>query len=163
METEARLKGPDERLFDWVREGAEEALIEHGGIAPHILVEMAGELRSLVPLDARQLGSEAYKDAFCAAFQQAAQDFGVERYAFVCEGWVANYQQDPEVNRRPSEREDRREVLIVMVCNRESEVLGSMREILRDAEGAISGLGPEGHDSSHQIGGRFIGLLDAAT
>jgi hypothetical protein len=163
MQTEVELRGPDEALLDWVRQGTEEWLLEKGGVHPHVVIERAGmEHRSILPLEDHFMASDEAKEAFCAAFRRAAEEFQVERYAFVCEGWVANASpDDPQSHVRPSEREDRREVLIVMVSSREDEALGSIREILRDADGVVTGLGPEEHEPELQMGGRFVGLLRA--
>jgi hypothetical protein len=163
MQTEVELCGPDEALLQWVSDGVREVLIQTGSVEAHMVIERPGKSgRQMMLMDPEVMRSDEAKEVFCHAFRQAAQEFEVERYAFVCEGWVANATpDDPQSQRRPSEREDRREVLIIAVSNRQGEAIASMREILRDSAGQVSGLGPEEHTPELKLGGRFIGLLSA--
>ncbi len=105
------------------------------------------------------MANEMMKDAVANAFRAYAKMFNIVRYAHVSEAWTATMNRGDDM-RPPSQREDRREIVAILVSDEKGELM-SVREILRDNEGKVSGLGPEEIkiDTYEKIGGRFAGLL----
>jgi hypothetical protein len=80
----------------------------------------------------------------------------------ICEGWIAGARTREELEGRPpSEREDRKEVVSVTMSMRQPRVrsLSSWREIIRDWDGKITGVGPELVPPGIQGVGRMFELL----
>lgn len=90
----------------------------------------------------------AERDGAVAAVRKIAADCGdVYMYAFVSEGWALSFgpgEQVPE-NIRPSQSNQRVEMVSTMVCHRDGRRLSDMCELVRDwKSGKVVALKPMG-------------------
>lgn len=100
----------------------------------------------------------AEKDAIAEQLKALIKEHGVVIYGFFAEAWAASYEKD-KIDKAPSQREDRREIVITVVVNKDGEKMCSAMEINRDWEtgGAVLG---EAETPSTTFGGRFSELFD---
>lgn len=105
-------------------------------------------------------GSPADKDAMAAELKSLFDEKGVVMYAFFAEAWMAGYDKRPDGSvPSPSQREDRKEVVVTFVVRRDGGKVCSLMEINRDWEtgGAVLSVADRSADN---FGGRFAELFD---
>jgi hypothetical protein len=104
---------------------------------------------------------ERQKSAFIYALRYALKDFkaSVVNYAGLSEAWVAREHKDHPTGLMPSEREDKKEVVVVSAGDHTQAVMKAW-EIVRDAKGRVTDL-VEDKDMAGCFGGRMFDLLGA--
>jgi hypothetical protein len=119
-------------------EFASTALIRHGELAPMFVVR--GRDGSVVPILAAGERETAYTLAriVCVAHDAIA-------ISMIAEAWTATEQRDQPTFVPVNKREDRKEVVSVAMVMSEPKrcQFTSLREIVRDWNGRITGVGPE--------------------
>lgn len=148
------------RFAERVASASETILKEEGAVPAHFILAIGDRLEFL-PLDMRMMGDYGYKAAACKTLRHFAEMHDASHYAFVTEAWMATMGpgETPGEGRRPSEREDRIEALVV-IGGAPGEPFHVIREILRDETGKVVGLGTPRDYGAAGIGGLFAGLLD---
>lgn len=103
-------------------------------------------------------GGGAEKDAIAEQLKTIIKAHDIEVYGFFAEAWAASYARD-KVDKMPSQREDKREIVVTVVVSKDGDRLCSAMEINRDWEtgGAVLG---EPECSGDSFGGRFAELFD---
>ncbi len=106
--------------------------------------------------------SDQEKDATSQALRQLFKAKGVKRFAFLSEAWVLHV--DLKVNprdicARPSEHQDRREVLTITAENREGDSVSGFFYILRPEHSDKPVLSPLHMNDYDAMKGRFSGML----
>jgi hypothetical protein len=106
--------------------------------------------------DAR--ASDLHKDTEARAMRSWMRTNGVTAYAFVSEAWMS---PDKNQERRPTEREDRVEVVAALAENEDGETRSGVWRIVRGETGRAIKLESIGSiaDDNKPVGGRFSGLL----
>jgi hypothetical protein len=101
------------------------------------------------------------KSAFISGLRFALKAFGpsVVNYAGLSEAWVASEHKDHPTGLMPSEREDKKEVVVVTAGDHKSARMLAW-EIIRDAKGRVTDL-VEDKDMKNCFGGRMFDLLNA--
>jgi hypothetical protein len=82
-------------------------------------------------------------------------------YSFISEAWMATEDQRRPLGLAPSQREDKREVVIVIAHDRQGGGQVRTYEIKRNAKGVVSELTLD-PDTADYFGGRLHNLLDDA-
>ncbi len=140
---------------------AAEQLQRAGELAPmfNIHFKQAGQpALAIVPADFADSSTKDRSVMMVKMIGVAVDAFAI---TLMTEAWVAtiNNKIDEAIARlAPSERTDHREVLMVMMSQRDAKPRASVREILRDATDAISGLG-DVEPNYDGLEGRMTGLL----
>lgn len=148
--------GLAQMTFEALLKGAERILVETGQVLPHFVVQHADGRLVVIPLEAAQMGNETYKDRACEALREILREFPeIVVYGFITEAWEA----EGDSERPPSQREDRREIVLVMMETRDGQGFCSSREIDRDAEGKPVALVGERLTSGMETDSRFSGLF----
>lgn len=114
--------------------------------------------REMIMVAIEMSGSGAEKDAIAEKLKALIKAHNIVVYGFFSEAWAASYEKN-KVNKMPSEREDKREIVVTVVVHKDGDRICSAMEINRDWEtgGAVLG-DPECSDGS--FGGRFAELFD---
>lgn len=110
---------------------------------------------------------ENTKDMFVSKMREMFKTWGVVRYGFVSECWVATYQGTPDQPGRimPSEHPDREEIMSIVVADLEGTVEARVLKMVRDEKGIVSDLILDEEKSKMSggngtsFGGRFASLL----
>jgi hypothetical protein len=79
-------------------------------------------------------------------------------YSFLSEAWVANEDGRYPTGLMPSQREDKREVVIINACNRQSAKM-RIYEMKRDARGRVSDLVKDPEKGVERFEGRLFNLF----
>jgi hypothetical protein len=105
-----------------------------------------------------EMGDEVQKAATAEALRAMFKMKGVIMYAFIAEAWMAAY-RDKKVDLMPSQREDRKEVVITIAVGKDGTRVCSASDINRDWEtgGAVLS---EPDNMGDQFAGRFADLFD---
>jgi hypothetical protein len=140
---------------------AAEQLQRAGELAPMFSIHFKhqGELgTAVVPADFYDQDSKDRSVMVVRIIGVAMDAFAI---TLMTEAWVATVSDKTDeaiANLAPSDRMDRREVLMVTMSERDAKPRASVREILRSGDGAISGLG-DVEPNYGGLEGRMTGLL----
>ena len=149
-------------LFDHDCKFAAEQLQRAGELAPmfNVHFEHQGELATVVLV--ADFRNQDFKDRSVLMVKMVGVAVDAFAITLMTEAWVAtvNDKTDEAIKRlAPSERMDRREVLMVTLSARDAKPRASVREILRSDDGAISGLLGDVEPNHDGLEGRMTGLL----
>jgi hypothetical protein len=83
-----------------------------------------------------------------------------QSYSFMSEAWAAREDLNHPIGLQPSQREDKREVVLINACDRQG---GKMRiyEIKRDKKGVVTELALQRQGEEGRFSGRLFNLLVA--
>ena len=109
-----------------------------------------------VTLIATPWEDEDDKDMMIGLMRQLMKAKGVDCYSFLSEAWTASEDVRNPIGLEPRKREDRREVVLITACSRESARL-AIYEIKRGPDARVTELVFE--DAVGQSGGRLSNLL----
>ena len=106
-----------------------------------------------------EFADEDGKEKFSALMRKAFRAWNVTRYAFVSESWMATYDDRSLSGGMPSQREDRKEIVVTFAMERNGESVMSVLELIRDWNtGKVSDLREiDGFDAAPS--GRFAELF----
>jgi hypothetical protein len=138
------------------RDFAETCIKRAGELAPMFVVHCRDG--SIVPMIVTGFGDNrdgAYQMATvaCIAYDAVA-------ISMIAESWMAREDKHDPSGLSPGQRENKREVVAVSFAARDTKLM-SIREILRAADGTISGLGDELVTAASHTEGRLYSVLPA--
>lgn len=130
-----------DQMIEGMHEHARATLIGHNDeqLLPFFHIQFKDREDAVIPAPFQD---ERQKSAFIQAIRASLNIFkpSVVNYAFVTEAWVAQYDHKPgEKDLMPSEREDRRECVIVSAGDRDGAQM-KMWEIVRDDQARVTDL-----------------------
>lgn len=79
-----------------------------------------------------EFSDEDGKEKFAATMRRAFRTWNVIRYAFVSESWMATYDDRSLSGGMPSQREDRKEIVVTFAMERDGASVMSVLELIRD-------------------------------
>lgn len=151
-------------LLDHMASFCKFAFSESGQVLPMWLLEdEAGQIQPVLT----PFGDSASKDAMIAAIRQAIRDHKAVRCGFMSEAWALIVKKghpdfDNPTRIAPSEHPDRREIVKLMVEDKDGGMLFAKLFILRPEHGKPS-LSPISiEEGAERAGGRFTGLFQKA-
>lgn len=114
------------------------------------------------PFDMPEGDEEAYKDYLAHQMRKTMQELGVIRYTYTSEAWVVVRTKDQMQgnNLKPSQCEDRKEVIVIVSADHNEATL-RLYYIERDDNGKVVNLKRDDCEGVQQAGGRFANLLDS--
>lgn len=148
----------------WMKPSDEDRDDPSRGFIPTIVAVCGnGEIQHVVlnvPFD------EENKDRIVRAMRHQFKQWGVVRYGFVSEAWAATYKvfpqgTDEDERVQPSEHPERREIMNIVVADREGAVFVSALDIKRDYNGIVRNIvkNTDMQSNPGSFGGRFASLL----
>jgi hypothetical protein len=100
------------------------------------------------------------KEIVVAVIRKMLKDENACSYSFVSEAWMATEDVNHPIGLTPSQREDRREVVLITACDRTGGAVRAF-EIKRNDEGVVSALEPMPKASeADSFSGRLFNLFD---
>lgn len=150
-------------LFDGDLEFAEQRIMATGQLVPmfsvHFITEDGGQGVAAVVGDFTDDQSKMQSVKLVRMIGVAMDAYAI---SLMTEAWVAHV--DPGMdeavkNLAPSERMDRKEIVMVTMSVRDKPTLFCARDILRDADGKVTGLAPDVTDQHTGFEGRMANLL----
>lgn len=147
-------------MMDGLHEHARRVLIGRADeqLVPFFHIQFKDRPDAIMPAP---FTDERSKSAFIQAIRMAMKEFrrSVVNYAFISEAWVAEQTGRPgAADRPPSEREDRRECVIVSAGDKDRAAM-RMWEIVRDDQARVIDLVEDKAYSPDQFEGRLHNLL----
>jgi hypothetical protein len=126
-------------------------------IQPFFHIQFKGRPDAIIPAP---FSDERQKSAFIYALRMAFKEFGsiVVNYMTVSEAWMAREDGDHPTGLMPSEREDKKEVVMVSAGDHKGGTM-KMWEIVRDDQGRVTDL-IEDKRLPDRFGGRMFNLLN---
>lgn len=100
------------------------------------------------------------KDMIAEAVKQILKAEHATSYSFMSEAWAATESIRNPLNLAPSQREDRREVVIINAFNHNGEGKQVFYDIVRDNDGIVTDLVKERESQWDHNEGRFYNLFD---
>ncbi len=160
MTTTTTLK----RLFEIASKTVGKIFLEDGEISPmwHAVAISEDDGKEYQIVIATPWCSIEEKHGAVAALREMFREHNVQRYVFVCEGWMVEVRKLPN-EIAPSEHPDRREVITIVAEDRDGSQMSGQFYILRPEHGPAK-LSPLqiNDDESHQTkvrGGLINGML----
>ncbi|RYD68574.1 MAG: hypothetical protein EOP83_00575 [Verrucomicrobiaceae bacterium] len=146
----------------WLDASDEDKAEEGRSFAPMILAICQNG--DVVPVVVGGGFDDEEKDAFVSAMREQFQKWGVVRYGFMSEAWVATYDKGEDASLRPAERMNRVEVMTICAADKDGNTSFTALEMVRDATARVVDLPVyqplAGNKSAgSQFGGRFTTLL----
>lgn len=100
------------------------------------------------------------KDMAAEKISQLLREERATSYSYMAEAWSAIENVDHPIGLAPRDREDRREVVLVMARNRAGESKTRVWEIIRGPDGVVTELKANAAPSDGSFSGRFHNLFD---
>lgn len=104
-------------------------------------------------------GNEGDKDSFAKFMRERMKEWGVVRYVFMSEAWVARMNDQSDVTLMPSERPDREEVMILVAADQEQAKSRTLIMQRDWSTGLVTDLISDPIAEGADLGGRFATLL----
>ena len=154
----AKQQTLDEARFAADVKFAEDQLIEAGVLAPMFIIKNDNSIVPLLP----DFSSADAKRQSTIQVKLIAVAINATSVTLMSEAWSVTMPvgESLEGMRPPSEREDRREVLLVSCHSRNSQRMVSAREILRGDDAKVIGFGPNAEEFSKEAKSMQGGMAD---
>ncbi len=142
---------------------ARKCMKEDGELTPMFIAYDGNGAVYPMAIDRRFMNSETDKERLCGGLREFFRQRGIEVYAFICEAWVATVRKGDSLDDpgflTPSQRRDRKEVVIVSVSTRIRSTMKYLA-IIRGPDGSVESLLEEPMPEGATFSGRFQELLD---